>query len=66
MLGGKSSERMLNHSNCERVRHFYVIFSVLMYFLSLKKIAVRDRAKWIAELVFLAGEAICKQPRPLN
>ena len=37
-VGEKSSERMLNHSNSERVRHFYFIFSVLIYFLSLKNI----------------------------
>ena len=32
-IGGKSRERMLNLSNIERVRYFYVIFSFLMYFL---------------------------------
>lgn len=42
---GKSSGRMPNHSSSERVRHFYVIFSVLVYFLW--KISARDAAKWI-------------------
>ena len=44
-VGGKSSERMPNHSNIERIRYFLVIFSFLMYFL-------REISSWDRMLFF--------------